>query len=69
MSSCIVNTNAAAIHVTESGVGEPALVFLHWGGSSEDRRASMLDSYGSREGVQALSVLAGSPLPRELREP
>ena len=35
MSDCIVNTNGAAIHLTVSGVGEPALVFLHyWGGSS-----------------------------------
>ncbi len=35
----------------------------------EARRAGMLASYGSREGVlQALSVLAGAPLPDELRE-
>jgi len=35
MSARIVNTNGAAISVTESGVGEPALIFLHyWGGSS-----------------------------------
>ena len=165
MSDCIVNTNGAAIRVTESGAGEPALVFLHyWGGSSRtwwlviDRlrgkpraiavnqrgwggsvatdgrydlaamaddalevasalgvkryvlaghsmggkvaqiiaarrpvglaglvlvapapptpmpvpagqRAAMLASYGTREGVlQALSVLAGSPLSPELRE-
>jgi pimeloyl-ACP methyl ester carboxylesterase len=35
----------------------------------EAQRAGMLASYGSREGVlQALSVLAGSPLPDELRE-
>ena len=35
MADCIVNTNGAAIHLTVSGVGEPALVFLHyWGGSS-----------------------------------
>jgi hypothetical protein len=29
MSDRIVNTNGAAIRVTESGAGEPALVFLH----------------------------------------
>jgi pimeloyl-ACP methyl ester carboxylesterase len=35
----------------------------------EERRAAMLESYGSREGaLQALSVLAGSPLSPELRE-
>jgi pimeloyl-ACP methyl ester carboxylesterase len=35
MSERIVNTSGAAIRVTESGAGEPALVFLHyWGGSS-----------------------------------
>jgi len=35
----------------------------------EAQRASMLESYGSREGVlQALSVLAGGPLPPELRK-
>jgi pimeloyl-ACP methyl ester carboxylesterase len=39
MSDRIINTNGAAIHVTESGVGEPALVFLHyWGGSSRTWR-------------------------------
>lgn len=161
----VVTTNGAAIHVTESGAGEPALIFLHyWGGSSrtwqpvadrlgrthrvilldqrgwgssvatdgrydlaamaddveavvralglkryvlvghsmggkvaqivatrrlegllglvliapapptpmpvpEEQRAAMLRSYGSREGVlEALSVLAGSPLPPELHE-
>ena len=31
----IVNTNGAAIQVTDRGASEPALVFLHyWGGSS-----------------------------------
>jgi pimeloyl-ACP methyl ester carboxylesterase len=35
----------------------------------EEQRAAMLASYGSPEGVlQALSVLAGGPLPDELRE-
>jgi 3-oxoadipate enol-lactonase len=35
----------------------------------EAQRAAMLDSYGSREGVQqALSVLAGGPLSSKLRE-
>jgi hypothetical protein len=35
MSTRIVSTNGAAMSVTESGVGDPALVFLHyWGGSS-----------------------------------
>jgi pimeloyl-ACP methyl ester carboxylesterase len=35
----------------------------------EAQRAAMLDSYGSREGVeQALSVLAGGPLAPKLRE-
>jgi pimeloyl-ACP methyl ester carboxylesterase len=35
----------------------------------EAQRAAMLDSYGSREGVeQALSVLAGGPLSPKLRE-
>jgi 3-oxoadipate enol-lactonase len=35
MSARIVSTNGAAMSVTESGVGDPALVFLHyWGGSS-----------------------------------
>jgi pimeloyl-ACP methyl ester carboxylesterase len=35
MSDYIVNTDGAALQVTESGFGEPALVFLHyWGGSS-----------------------------------
>ena len=39
MSDRIVNTNGAAIHVAESGVGEPALIFLHyWGGSSRTWR-------------------------------
>jgi len=36
---------------------------------SEAQRAGMLASYSSREGVlQALEVLAGVPLPKELRE-
>jgi pimeloyl-ACP methyl ester carboxylesterase len=36
---------------------------------SPEQRAAMLESYGSREGVlQALSVLAASPLSPELRE-
>jgi len=35
----------------------------------EARRAAMLESYGSREGVeQALSVLTGGPLSSKLRE-
>jgi len=35
MSQLTIDTNGAAIRVTESGAGEPALVFLHyWGGSS-----------------------------------
>lgn len=39
MSDLIVNTNGAAIPVTDSGEGEPALVFLHyWGGSSRTWR-------------------------------
>ena len=58
MSEHIVNTSGAAIHVTESGVAEPALVFLHyWGGSSrtwqgvvdrlgETRRMVALDQRG-----------------------
>jgi pimeloyl-ACP methyl ester carboxylesterase len=58
MSERIVNTNGAAIYVTESGVAEPALVFLHyWGGSSrtwqdvvdrlgETRRVIVLDQRG-----------------------
>jgi len=165
MSDRVINTNGAAILVTEIGTGDPALVFLHyWGGSSrtwqqvierlrgnpraialnqrgwggsvvtdgrydlaamaddtqavagaiglkhyvlvghsmggkvaqiiaarrpeglvgmvlvapapptpmpvpQEQRAAMLESYGTREGVlQALSVLAGGPLSRELRE-
>ena len=166
MSHRIIQTDGAAIRIVESGVGEPALVFLHnWGGSArtwqrvidrlgrqvrwvaidqrgwgdsiatdarydlaamahdvesviraldlrryvlvghsmggkvaqivatrrppglaglvlvapapttpmpmpEAQRAGMLASYGSRDGVlQALSVLAGTPLSDELREP
>ncbi len=39
MPDLIVNTKGAAIHVEESGIGEPALVFLHyWGGSSRTWR-------------------------------
>jgi len=39
MSDLIINTNGAAIPVTECGTGEPALVFLHyWGGSSRTWR-------------------------------
>lgn len=35
MSQRMIDTNGGAIRVTESGAGEPALVFLHyWGGSS-----------------------------------
>src|SRR5271166_6959143 len=43
MSDCIVNTNGAAIYVTESGVGEPALVFLHYWGSSSRTWQSVVD--------------------------
>ncbi len=58
MSDRIVNTNGAAIHLTESGGAEPALIFLHyWGGSSrtwqgvvdrlgETRRVIVLDQRG-----------------------
>ena len=58
MSERIVNTNGAAIHVTESGIAEPALIFLHyWGGSSrtwqgvvdrlhQTRRVIVLDQRG-----------------------
>lgn len=54
----IVNTNGAAIHVTDSGIAAPALIFLHyWGGSSRTwqdvverlggtRRAIALDQRG-----------------------
>jgi 3-oxoadipate enol-lactonase len=46
MADSIVNTNGAAIHVTESGVGEPALIFLHyWGGSSRTWQ-SVVDRLG-----------------------
>jgi len=39
VSARVINTNSAAIHVEESGVGEPALIFLHyWGGSSRTWR-------------------------------
>jgi pimeloyl-ACP methyl ester carboxylesterase len=35
MSSCVIETNGAAIRISEGGAGEPALVFLHyWGGSA-----------------------------------
>jgi 3-oxoadipate enol-lactonase len=35
MSDHIINTNGASIRFEESGIGEPALIFLHyWGGSS-----------------------------------
>jgi len=165
ISSCVIETNGAAIRIAEGGAGEPALVFLHyWGGSArtwqrvidrlggqvrwiaidqrgwggsvatdgrydlaamaddvesvvraldvrryvlvghsmggkvaqivatrrppglaglvlvapapptpmpvpEVQRAGMLASYGSRDGVlQALAVLAGTPLSEELRE-
>jgi pimeloyl-ACP methyl ester carboxylesterase len=58
MSEHIVNTNGAAIHVTDGGAAEPALIFLHyWGGSSqtwqgvvdrlgETRRVIVLDQRG-----------------------
>lgn len=32
MSDRVINSNGAAIHVRESGAGEPALVFLHYWG-------------------------------------
>lgn len=48
MADSIVNTNGAAIHVTESGVGEPALIFLHyWGGSSRTWQ-DVIDRLGGR---------------------
>jgi pimeloyl-ACP methyl ester carboxylesterase len=51
MSEHIVNTNGAAIHVTESGVAEPALVFLHyWGGSSRTWRG-VVDRIGDTRRV------------------
>jgi pimeloyl-ACP methyl ester carboxylesterase len=39
MSDQVINTNGAAIHIEESGVGDPALIFLHyWGGSARTWR-------------------------------
>jgi 3-oxoadipate enol-lactonase len=63
VSDSVVNTNGAAIHVRERGVGEPALIFLHyWGGSSrtwqsvadrlgEQRRTLVLDQRGWGDSV------------------
>ncbi|HEY4808810.1 MAG TPA: hypothetical protein VIH81_13865 [Roseiarcus sp.] len=40
MSQAMIDANGATIRVTESGAGEPALVFLHyWGGSSRTWQA------------------------------
>jgi pimeloyl-ACP methyl ester carboxylesterase len=42
----VIDTNGAAIHVTESGDGAPALLFLHyWGGSSRTWQ-SVIEQFG-----------------------
>jgi 3-oxoadipate enol-lactonase len=48
MSDRAINTNGAVIHVEESGVGEPAFIFLHyWGGSSQTWR-TVIDRLGGK---------------------
>jgi pimeloyl-ACP methyl ester carboxylesterase len=48
MSDRVINSSGAAIHVRESGAGEPALLFLHyWGGSSRTWR-DVIDRLGGR---------------------
>lgn len=54
MSERIVNTNGAAIYVTESGVAEPALVFLHYWGASSRTWQDVVDRLGETRRVIVL---------------
>ncbi len=46
MSHRIVNTSGAAIQVTESGAGEPSLVFLHYRGGASRTWQDVIDRLG-----------------------
>jgi pimeloyl-ACP methyl ester carboxylesterase len=51
----VIDTNGAMIRVAESGVGEPALVFLHyWGGSARTWKR-VVDRLGDRVHCLALN--------------